>query len=43
MNIYVSEQTHGLGIYVVYKLTDSKNKIRKYYYYLHKRAKFTYA
>ena len=29
MNIYVSEQTHGLGIYVVYKLTDSKNKIRK--------------
>ena len=38
MNIYVSERTHGLVINVVYKLTDSKNKIRKYYYYLHKKA-----
>ena len=32
MNIYVSEQIHCSRINAMYNLTDSKNKIIKYYY-----------
>ena len=32
MNIYVSEQIHYSRINALYSLTDSQNKIIKYYY-----------